>query len=198
MPPYDAVVAVTAGTADIGNELDLIWKYLLPALKDAPLPADAMADHQLAARLSSLTLPLPQGNATPAASALGRKFVFGDNPQELGSILIEPAASGAGYTLTLELQGHAQTFNSGASAWAKGALELRPDAWGFGGHAVIASAGAWSSPSDYAFVVCHYRTPITTTFRVHFAGEACELYFQDNVGLSGPPANVHLTGHVQS
>jgi CubicO group peptidase (beta-lactamase class C family) len=198
MPPYDAVVAVTAGTADIGNELDLIWKYLLPALKDAALPADAAADRRLAARLASLTLPLPPGSATPAAGALGRKFVFADNPQKLESFALQAAPSGAGYTVSLRLAGRDETFTCGAGAWARGVWELPPDVYGTGGHNVIATAGAWTSPDDYALAICHYRTPITTAVRLHFAGDACEVFMQDNVSLSGAPPLVHLTGRTQS
>ena len=41
MPEQDAVIAITAETADMQEEINLVWKYLLPALQDDVLPADA-------------------------------------------------------------------------------------------------------------------------------------------------------------
>jgi len=195
MPPYDAVVAVTAGTGDIGNELDLLWKYLLPALKDAPLAADAAADQALTARLAGLSLPLPKGDAAPDPAALGRRFVFPANPQEIGALAVQRA--GGGYTVTLRLQGRDQILESGRGTWAKGVLETKEDSSGLGGKAPVATSGAWTSPDDFVGTVVRYHTPLSTSFRLHVAGDRCELYLADNLGLSGPPANVHLTGRAE-
>ena len=38
LPQYDAVVAMTAKTRDMQGQLDLVWKHLLPAFHDKPLP----------------------------------------------------------------------------------------------------------------------------------------------------------------
>ena len=197
MPPYDAVVAVTAGTGDIGNELDLIWRYLLPALQDGPLAADGAADQKLAARLANLSLPLPKGDASPDPATLGRRFVFPANPQEIGSVAIQRASAGGGYSITESLQGREQTFVFGSGTWAKGMLETKEDALGLGGKAPVAATGAWTSPDDFVGTITRYHTPVSTSFRLHVAGDFCELYLQDNLSLSGPPAIVHLTGHVQ-
>jgi len=38
MPDQDAALAITAETADMQEELNLVWDYLLPAFKDTILP----------------------------------------------------------------------------------------------------------------------------------------------------------------
>ena len=43
MPEKDAVISITAGLSDMGKELDLVWKHLLPAMKDVPLPENPSA-----------------------------------------------------------------------------------------------------------------------------------------------------------
>ena len=45
----NTVIAITSNTKDMAAELSLVWKHLLPALKDAnkPLPADAKVTKQL-------------------------------------------------------------------------------------------------------------------------------------------------------
>lgn len=40
MPEQDAVLAITSGTTNIHGILDLVWEYLLPAMKDDALPSD--------------------------------------------------------------------------------------------------------------------------------------------------------------
>ncbi len=44
MPDQDFALAITAETADMQEEINLVWKYLLPGFKDKALPADAASD----------------------------------------------------------------------------------------------------------------------------------------------------------
>ena len=74
MPDQDAVVAITAESPDMQDEINLVWKYLLPAMKDAPLAENKEAAETLKQRLSSLALPLPaKGPESPLASQLSSK-----------------------------------------------------------------------------------------------------------------------------
>jgi CubicO group peptidase (beta-lactamase class C family) len=56
MPDQDAVLAVTAETSDMQGELDLVWKYLLPAMKPGKLTADPSSYAQLKETLKKLAL----------------------------------------------------------------------------------------------------------------------------------------------
>jgi hypothetical protein len=38
MPDRDAVVAITCESHDLQGELNLVWDYLLPSIKDEKLP----------------------------------------------------------------------------------------------------------------------------------------------------------------
>ncbi|HET6386465.1 MAG TPA: serine hydrolase domain-containing protein, partial [Armatimonadota bacterium] len=40
MPDQDAMIAITAGVADMGGVLNLVWNHLLPAFQSASLPED--------------------------------------------------------------------------------------------------------------------------------------------------------------
>lgn len=57
-PNEDAVVSVHAGLGDMQRELDLIWRYLLPAFTAAPHPDAPDACAALRRKCSSLALPL--------------------------------------------------------------------------------------------------------------------------------------------
>ncbi len=62
MPDEDAALAITAETADMQAEINLVWQYLLPAFKKDKLPANNAADRALAQQLKTLALPVPKGN----------------------------------------------------------------------------------------------------------------------------------------
>ncbi|MCB1233613.1 MAG: serine hydrolase [Verrucomicrobiae bacterium] len=54
IPEHDAVVAITARTHQMQDELDLVWEKLLPAFKAEPLPADAAELEKLRETAASL------------------------------------------------------------------------------------------------------------------------------------------------
>jgi CubicO group peptidase (beta-lactamase class C family) len=56
MPQYDAVLAITSGTEKMGSVMQLAWDTIVPAFKDAPLPADPAAVARLEAKTKSLIL----------------------------------------------------------------------------------------------------------------------------------------------
>ena len=65
MPDQDAVIVFTAETPSMQEQINLVWEYLLPALKTKKLPVDKNMTAMLKQKLSSLVLPVP----TKAASA---------------------------------------------------------------------------------------------------------------------------------
>lgn len=54
MPKQDVVVAITANTADMQAELNVVWDKLLPALGESPLPEDPAGVAKLKAFAGSL------------------------------------------------------------------------------------------------------------------------------------------------
>ena len=91
MPEQDAVVAITSGTKDMAGVMDLLWEHLLPALKAAPLAADAGAQDALGHKLGALVLQPQAGSATSpmAAKVAGRRYVFPANDDKAESVALE-------------------------------------------------------------------------------------------------------------
>ena len=76
MPEQDAVIAITAETPDMQDEINLVWEYLLPAMKSEKLPENASLYSTLAQRLSLLALPLASTGNSPVVSRIsGKTFV---------------------------------------------------------------------------------------------------------------------------
>ncbi|MGA1196645.1 MAG: serine hydrolase domain-containing protein, partial [Candidatus Latescibacterota bacterium] len=64
MPDQDMVVAITSGLKNMQSVLDLIWKYVLPAVQSEPLPPNDQDYNLLQEKMGSLSLPVVQGLAT--------------------------------------------------------------------------------------------------------------------------------------
>lgn len=65
LPGKDAVIAIQSETYDMQEEINMVWKYLLPSIMDKKLPANEELEAKLKQRLSSLSLPLPEKVADP-------------------------------------------------------------------------------------------------------------------------------------
>ncbi|HKB45729.1 MAG TPA: serine hydrolase, partial [Chitinophagaceae bacterium] len=87
MPEQDAVLAITAETPDMQEEINLVWQYLLPAFKETKLKADAAAVARLKERIKTLALPLPQKNTRALTATIhGKTFTASSNDLHLQNI----------------------------------------------------------------------------------------------------------------
>jgi CubicO group peptidase (beta-lactamase class C family) len=59
LPEQDAVIAITAKTRNMQQQLDLVWEHLLPAFHDEPLAENASEADKLQTTLSNLQLADP-------------------------------------------------------------------------------------------------------------------------------------------
>jgi hypothetical protein len=73
MPDKDAVVVITAETANMQSEFNLVWKYIFPAFKEETLPANPNAYSKLKKTIASLALPLVVSKPSPIQSSISQK-----------------------------------------------------------------------------------------------------------------------------
>lgn len=69
LPEKDAVIAITAEAPDMQGEINLIWKYLLPAFQDKKLPSNPKLTSMLKEKIAALALPIAPIKAHPAMEA---------------------------------------------------------------------------------------------------------------------------------
>jgi len=83
MPDKDAIVVLTANAANTQKELDLVWNYLFPAIKDnKPLASDPDANAELKKKLTSLSIKptaVASVSSTIPAKVSGKNVVFAEN-----------------------------------------------------------------------------------------------------------------------
>ncbi len=181
LPRQDAVLAITSGTGDMQRVLNLVWDKLLPGIKPRALAADDEARKKLAATLEHLTLPPQEGSGAPAAGALGKKFVFPDNPRKLESITLAAANGGEATTITARVAGAEYKITCPRGAWAKGRYVSTMT------HAEqpVAASGAWTDADTFTAKICYVETPFTVTFELKMKDGSLHASGRSNVGFGG-------------
>jgi len=193
MEEYDAVLAMTCGTRDMGAVMNTAWEFLLPGFHDGALPADSAAHDALLAKLASLTAPPQRGdvNAPIAASVAGRHYKLPANDQRIESITLD-ATDAAGVTsFTFMIDGTAQHFTAMPGAWRRGG-----EVWSDTGPEPVAASGAWTDDYSYTLKLCGYRTTYTTTYRLRFAGSQLIVDSERNVAF-GSRTQPTVTGKAE-
>lgn len=195
MPEQDAVLAITGGmdVFDMQQPLNLLWE-LLPAMGPAPRPDDATAENALAKKLSTLALPLVQGQKeSPIASQVsGRTYVVDGNVLKVETIT--PKFTASGCTFTLKTASGEETIPCGYAAWKHGETGLFGQPILFD-RAHIAASGAWTAEETFTMIVRLIETPFYHTLTFHFLGEDVMVEIGINVSLESLEP-VLLTGRA--
>jgi CubicO group peptidase (beta-lactamase class C family) len=181
LPKYDAVIAITAGTRDMASVMNLVWKRLLPAMADAPLPADETAHRALTTKLAGLVLPAQTGGAAPAIarSVSGRAYELERNAAGWESVRVNATDRDAG-TFEVRIGGAGAALPVGNGEWKKGT-------WTFmGREEPVAASGGWTGADTYTVKVVRYRTPYVLTYRLRFDGDRVEIEREQNATIAGP------------
>jgi CubicO group peptidase (beta-lactamase class C family) len=91
LPEQDVVIAIQSETSSMQNEINLVWDYLLPAIKKNKLPADEKALYTLKARLSKLAITPASGSFTAytANRKLNKFFILDPNENGISSMTIQ-------------------------------------------------------------------------------------------------------------
>ena len=175
LPDADAVIACTAQVIDMQTQLDLVWKHLLPAFRDAR--PSAAADRELAQRLERLSIPAVRAGAPgpERAVALSPTSYAGPFTERIERVRIEPMP--AGTRLVLTVRGAEHVFEVHNQRWCDGELP--------GLHSpfpeVSVSAG-WVADDEYHAEFVSRRTPHRLQLRARLGSEPTL-----SVGWLAPP-----------
>jgi CubicO group peptidase (beta-lactamase class C family) len=88
MPDQDAVIAITSETPDMQDELNAVWKFLLPAMKKKRLPDNDSLVQQMKLQLQSLSLPIPgNSNSSELVSSIeGKEYQMQPNEKNIQTV----------------------------------------------------------------------------------------------------------------
>jgi hypothetical protein len=177
MPEQDAALAITAETPDMQEEINLVWQYLLPAFKDAPLPADANAQTSLKEKIKSLALQAPvKNNQATSASINEKTFIASSNDMNLQHISFH--FSNEQCRVKFQTSASTYTIDFGAGKWKTGETNMPAPAITTGMiantrviyPAKIAASYTWKDANTLQLVLRYIETPHTETFTCNFNG----------------------------
>jgi hypothetical protein len=175
MPEQDAVLAITAETPDMQEELNLVWKYLLPAFKPNSLPADAAASARLKQKIESLALLPPQKNNQAAATIIkGKTFTASSNALHLQSISFDFSSDVCNVKFHTDTASYQIAFGDGK--WTPAETHMPEPALTAGliennsviYPAKIMAAYTWKDPNTLQLVLRYIESPHTETFTCSF------------------------------
>jgi hypothetical protein len=186
MPDQDAVIAITSETADMQDELNLVWNDLLPAIHDGPLPVDKPACAALRRQLSALSLPLPPAtiDAPLAAHLSGSIFHLAANDAHLKDMTVSFAGDTCSVTLTTDTAAYRLGFGRGE--WRIGKTARRGPGLAIGsripGRPIFQVAGSYSWKDDQTLelIIRYIESPHTTTLLCHFNGDEVTVYARNS------------------
>jgi CubicO group peptidase (beta-lactamase class C family) len=185
MPDQDAVIAITSETADMQDELNLVWNDLLPAIHAGPLPVNKAAYAALRRQLSTLSLPLPPAtsDAPLAAHLSGSIFHLAPNPARLKDLTISFAGDTCSVTLTTDTA--AYRFGFGHSERRMGTTALLGPNLATGripGRPIFRVAGSysWKDDNTLELTLRYIESPHTRTILCHFNGDELTAYIRNS------------------
>jgi CubicO group peptidase (beta-lactamase class C family) len=196
MPDQDAVVAITSETSDMQKEINLVWKYLLPGIKEKKLPENPEAYETLKSMLSGLKLSPGDTKPGPPVAAVitGRKYSFAPNAWNLESI----SFSFSDYVCNVMLtEGNTDyPYNFGNGKWIAGeTLRMGPNLLRnaqshFKGlpPPKTACSYTWRDENTLDLILRYIESPHTETYTCHFEGDSIEVALKISSSFGAEPS----------
>ena len=177
MPDQDAALAITAETADMQEEINLVWQYLLPAFKDAKLPDNKAAYSQLKEKIKALALTAPaKQNGSPATAINGKNFTASANDLHIQNIDFNFSNDVCHVNFKTGAAMYPISFSAGkwnesetampAPSLTGAAIEKRDMLY----PARIAASYSWKDANTLELVLRYIESPHSEIFTCHFDG----------------------------
>lgn len=199
LPELDAVIAITSETTDMQGELNLVWQYLLPALKADKNSLNKNDDVVLKKKLAGLKLLLPkQPDSVFKKTVLAKKFSVESNPKNIESISFDQ--KDMIITLGIKTKTDSYSFRFGDKKWIEGKTTMPGPSLveGAKNHfiglppSVIAGAYSWRSPNILEMRLRYIDSPHTLIVTLNFNGNNVTVDLLDS--FKTPDRKVTLKG----
>jgi hypothetical protein len=202
LPDQEAVIAITAETPDMQEEINLVWQYLLPSMQNWAYKDDPDGDAKLQQQLSALALPPRKGASTGADISInGKRYALQPNTNKLQAIAF--AFQDGVWTAKLKDDKGEYAIPFGDSKWARAETTMSgPNLLtGAVNHDVglppFQTAGSyhWIDENTLELVLRYIESPHTETLTCHFDGDNIKVDVHNSFEYGRPP--MVLTGTAQ-
>lgn len=186
LPEQDAVIAITAETSNMQAEFNLIWKHLLPSLKNATISSGEKQPGELKKNLGALKLPIPTlVNPVMESKISGKSY---------GMITTDRSLTGTRFDfksgtclLTLKTDSAIHTFTFGSGRWEAGittksgpylVAAFQSNRQGLPPFKVVGSY-SWKDEKTLELILRYIESPHTETILCTFDGDYVSIDFQN-------------------
>ena len=204
MPDQDAVIAITSESPDMQGELNLVWKYLLPAMHPQALPANVAEDEALSRHLAGLSLPPLKNNTAVSniSNINNRAFTFQPNKLNINSISFN--FTGKVCAVTLKKDSAVYHFNFDSGKWLPGETNMQGPGLLLGAKEDVSFLqpykidGSYNMPDNNTLQLKlrYIESPHTETITCHFNGNTINAtvaysfnYGKNDIELQGNATN---------
>ena len=186
MPDQDAVIAIQANLNDMQKEIDIVWDYLLPAIRDKALPENKTEEAALKQKLASLTIEPLKGTSSNLQSLSEKeiKFTFADNIP-FGKLSVHLADN----TCVLTIEDYPLVF--GKEQWIAGETRrpvpnLIANSASFSEFPSFKTYGSycWKDEQTLSLSLKYIESPHTELFELNFDGDSLRTRYSNGVNYS--------------
>lgn len=192
MPEQDAVIAITSETTDMQDELNMIWKFLLPGMKKKRMPDNDSLTTEMNQQLRSLSLPLPGNSYTSDLidSISGKEYTVQANDKNIRSLAFKFDNSIC--TLTIKTDTSSHDIHFGAVKWNEGETTFKgPSLVAVAANNLnrlppfkIAGEYNWRDDDRLEMVLRYIESPHTQTITCNFEGSKVTVEMKNSFSPS--------------
>jgi hypothetical protein len=204
MPEQDAVIAATSESGNMGGELELIWKHLLPAMKPGPLAPDTQAQTQLSQRLTSLAIvpPVVKSDSSIAKKISGKIFTLETN--DLNAETVSFRFGKDACVCTLKDGNKDYPLGCGVGKWQLGETSMpgtpqRLTVGPTGIKSKVAASATWKNETTLEMTWHFIETPHHDTVTCEFEDDKVTVKFLNSIPQLNPSRKEKrpvLRGHL--
>lgn len=119
MPDQDAALAITAESGNMQEEINLVWKHLLPAMSQKSTSGDTSTYAELKKELTALSLPPLEKSKTAESPQYNGTYQLQANDMKLSAITFKSNDNGT-YQVLIKSDTANYDLNFGAGVWLAG------------------------------------------------------------------------------
>ena len=201
LPEQDAVIAITAEAFDMQDQLNAVWKFLLPAMKKKRQKPDQNLVEQLQLQSQSLSLPIPgNSNTSDLINEIqGKNFAIQSGDDHVKEVSFNFDNELCTFRIKTDTADHAITF--GARRWHEGETTrhgpylVRGAKNNLNGLPPFKVAGEynWRDENKLELILRYIESPHTETIVCYFDGDKIKMEIRSSI-FQQP---VTLTGQAQ-
>jgi hypothetical protein len=191
MPDKDAVLVITSESRDMQEELNLVWKYLLPSMNNSVLPENTEQYNNLNKRLSALSLQVPSKTSSPVAlSYIQKVYKINSNNEGINKVSFKYRNDAIHFTFGK------YTFAFGAGKWEYGETLRRDPAVlvsksMFKGKTKVAGCYQWMDDNTLELKLRYIESPHTETFTIKFTGKNIDVKIRKSTSGNDEAESFH-------